>query len=108
MASVIPEEGNSRPLPGAAVISPAPARHMALLQLGLYFIVGGIFFRIDAGGFVAPRALKLLILAASALSLRNGDWRQYLLCCGFVFRSGASRARRRSSDFSLLPLSASA
>jgi hypothetical protein len=71
MASVIPEEGNSRPLSrGGRHLACAGAAHGAL-QLGLYFIVGGILFCIDVGGFVAPRSLKLPILAASALSLRN-------------------------------------
>jgi putative flippase GtrA len=88
MASVIPREGNRRPYLEATVISAAPARHLALLQLGLYFIVGGVCFCIDIGGFVALRSLKLPILAASALSFVTATLVNYLLCCGFVFRSG--------------------
>lgn len=61
---------------------------MALLQLVLYFIVGGICFFIDVGGFVALRFCKLPILTASALSFTIATLVNYLLCCGFVFRSG--------------------
>jgi putative flippase GtrA len=88
MASVIPREGNTGPYPEAAVIAAAPARHVALLQLGLYLIVGGVCFCIDVGGFVALRSLKLPILTASALSFVTATFVNYLLSCGFVFRSG--------------------
>ena len=61
---------------------------MALLQLGIYLIVGGICFCIDVGGFVALRSLKLPILAASVLSFITATLSNYLLCCGFVFSRG--------------------
>jgi putative flippase GtrA len=61
---------------------------LALLQLVLYFIVGGICFFIDVGGFVALRFCKLPILTASALSFVTATVVNYLLCCGFVFRRG--------------------
>jgi putative flippase GtrA len=63
-------------------------RHMALLQLVVYFVVGGICFFIDVGGFVALRFSKLALLTASALSFTMATLVNYLLCCGFVFRSG--------------------
>jgi putative flippase GtrA len=88
MAPVTAGKGNSRPHPGAPVISRVAVRHMALLQLGLYFVVGGICFCIDVGGFVALRLLKLAILPASVLSFSTATVANYLLCCGFVFRSG--------------------
>jgi putative flippase GtrA len=88
MAPVIPGEADPRPHPGAAIISAAAARHLALLQLGLYFIVGGICFCIDIGCFVALRSLKLPILTASVLSFITATLVNYFLCCGFVFRSG--------------------
>ena len=72
----------------ADVVSAAPARQMALLQLGLYFIVGGICFCIDIGGFVALRSLTLPILTASVLSFVAATLVNYVLCCGFVFRRG--------------------
>lgn len=61
---------------------------MALIQLGLYFIVGGICFVIDIGGFIALRLCKLPVLSASALSFVTATLFNYLLCCSFVFRSG--------------------
>jgi putative flippase GtrA len=61
---------------------------MALLQLGLYLIVGGICFFIDVGGFVILRLFKLPILTASVLSFITATLVNYLLCCAFVFRSG--------------------
>jgi putative flippase GtrA len=88
VASVIPGQGDCQPLSGADVISAAPARHMALLQLILYFIIGGICFCIDVGGFVALRLCKLPILTASVLSFVTATLVNYLLCCGFVFRTG--------------------
>jgi dolichol-phosphate mannosyltransferase len=64
------------------------ARNFALIQLGLYLIVGGICFAIDVGGFVALRLCKLPILTASALSFVIATLFNYVLCCGFVFRRG--------------------
>jgi putative flippase GtrA len=61
---------------------------MALFQLGLYLIVGGICFFVDVGGFVLLRLSKLPILTASALSFATATFVNYLLCCGFVFRGG--------------------
>jgi putative flippase GtrA len=87
LASVIPGEGDPRLHLGADAISAAPARHLTLLQLGLYFIFGGICFLIDVGGFVALRSLKLPILTASVRSVVAATLVNYLLCCGFVFRS---------------------
>jgi hypothetical protein len=66
----------------------APARQIALLQLGIYSLVGGICFCIDVGGFVALRSLKLPILTASVLSFVTATFVNSLLCCGFVFRTG--------------------
>jgi putative flippase GtrA len=40
------------------------------------------------GGFVALRLCKLPILTASVLSFVTATLVNYLLCCGFVFRSG--------------------
>jgi len=88
MASVIAGQGERRPLYGADVISAASVRQMALLQLGLYCIVGGICFCIDVGGFVALRLCKFPLLTASILSFVTATFCNYLLCCGFVFRSG--------------------
>ena len=85
---MITGQGDRRLHCGADVISAAPARHVAVLQLGLYFIVGGICFCIDIAGFVALRSLKLPILTASVLSFVTATLVNYLLCCGFVFRSG--------------------
>jgi putative flippase GtrA len=70
------------------MISTASFRRMALLQLGLYFLVGGICFFIDVGGFVALRLCGLPILLASVLSFVTATLANYLLCSGFVFRSG--------------------
>lgn len=99
-------QGDRRPHRGADIISAAPPWHVALLQLGLYLIVGGICFFIDVRGFVVLRLCGLPILTASALSFVTATRVNYLLCCGFVFRRGASRAQKRSSDFSLLLSSA--
>jgi putative flippase GtrA len=66
----------------------APARQIALLQLGIYSLVGGICFCIDVGGLVALRPLKLPILTASVLSFVTATLVNTLLCCGFVFRTG--------------------
>jgi putative flippase GtrA len=59
-----------------------------LRQLGLYFIVGGICFFIDIGGFVILRLFDLAVLPASALSFVTATLFNYLLCCSFVFRRG--------------------
>jgi putative flippase GtrA len=88
MASVITRTGNRWLLSWPGVTSAAPARHMALLQLGLYLIVGAISFFIDVGGFVIQRLCKLPILTASVLSFITATLVNYLLCCGFIFRSG--------------------
>jgi putative flippase GtrA len=85
---VIPGKGDRPPLSVADTASAAMARQMALLQLGLYFIVGGICFCIDVGGFVALRLSNLPILTASVLSFVTATLVNYMLCCGFVFRSG--------------------
>ena len=66
----------------------APHQQMALLQLALYLIVGGICFCIDIGGFIALRYFELPILPASATSFATATFANYLLCCTFVFRSG--------------------
>jgi putative flippase GtrA len=68
--------------------SAALARHMVLRQLSLYFIVGGICFFVDVGGFVILRLFDLAILPASALSFVAATLFNYLLCCSFVFRRG--------------------
>jgi len=65
-----------------------PGAHVALIQLGLYLIVGGICFVIDVGGFIALRLCKLPILTASVLSFVTATLFNYVLCCGFVFRRG--------------------
>jgi putative flippase GtrA len=85
---VIPGKGDPRPRTGAAIIPPTPARHLTLLQLGSYFIVGGVCFCIDIGCFVALRSLKFPILTASVLSFVTATLVNYFLCCSFVFRSG--------------------
>jgi putative flippase GtrA len=54
----------------------------------LYFIVGGICFFIDIGGFVVLRRCELPILPASALSFVTATLVNYSLCCNFVFRRG--------------------
>jgi putative flippase GtrA len=61
---------------------------MALLQLALYLIVGGICFCIDIGGFIALRYFEFRILPASATSFATATFANYLLCCALVFRSG--------------------
>lgn len=63
-------------------------RHLAMVQLGLYFVVGGICFFIDIGGFIALRLCNLPILTASALSFVTATLSNYVLCCGFVFSRG--------------------
>jgi putative flippase GtrA len=68
--------------------SAALARHMMLRELGLYFIVGGICFFVDVGGFVILRLSDLPILPASALSFVTATLVNYSLCCTFVFRRG--------------------
>jgi putative flippase GtrA len=88
MASVIPRQLARRAQSALDGEAASSARHLALFQLGLYFIVGGICFCIDVVGFVALRSLKLPILTASVLSFVTATLVNYLLCCGFVFRSG--------------------
>jgi putative flippase GtrA len=88
MASVIPGQAPRRAQSELNEDSAGPARQIALLQLGIYSLVGGICFCIDVGGFVALRSLKLPILTASALSFVTATLVNYLLCCGFVFRRG--------------------
>jgi hypothetical protein len=83
---MIAGRGDCRTLSGADVISAASARRVAVFQLGLYFIVGGICFFIDVGGFVALRLSKLSVLSASVLSFVTATIVNYLLCCSFVFR----------------------
>ena len=63
-------------------------QQIALLQLGVYLVVGGICFCIDVGGFVVLRSLRLPILAASVLSFVTATLANYMLCCGFVFGRG--------------------
>ena len=79
MASMIPGGGNPRPHSGVVVVSAAPSHQMALLQLGLYFIVGGICFFIDVGGFVTLRLCEPRILSASVLSFVTATFVNYLL-----------------------------
>jgi putative flippase GtrA len=88
MASMIPRQVPHRAQSELDADAAVPARHLALLQLGLYFIVGGICFCIDIGGFVALRLLTLPILTASVFSFVTATLVNYLLCCGFVFRGG--------------------
>ena len=73
---------------GVADIISRLRRHLALIQLGLYLIVGAICFVIDVGGFVALRRCGLPILSASALSFVTATLFNYVLCCALVFRSG--------------------
>jgi putative flippase GtrA len=65
-----------------------PDRHVGVLQLLLYLIVGGICFCIDIGGFILMRQLVARILVASAISFVAATFANYWLCCAFVFRSG--------------------
>jgi putative flippase GtrA len=88
MASVIAGQGGRRLLGVGAVTRALPGRHMGLIQLGLYLMVGGICFVIDVGGFVALRLCNLPILTASALSFVAATLSNYLLCCSLVFRRG--------------------
>jgi putative flippase GtrA len=88
MASVMLGWVPRRARAGLDAGSAAPARRMALLQVGIYFVVGGVCFCIDIGGFVALRSFKFPILTASALSFIMATLVNYLLCCGFVFRRG--------------------
>jgi len=73
---------------GAQGILAAPQRQVALVQLALYLVVGGICFCIDIGGFVVLRYLRFPILPASATSFATATLANYLLCCALVFRSG--------------------
>jgi putative flippase GtrA len=63
-------------------------KRMIVRQLGLYFIVGGICFFVDIGGFIFLRLSALPILPASALSFVTATFVNYSLCCSFVFRKG--------------------
>ena len=78
--------------PAADGISAPQHRQMAILQLALYLVVGGLVvgvsFCVDIGGFVALRYLQLPILPASATSFVTATLVNYLLCCALVFRSG--------------------
>jgi putative flippase GtrA len=88
MASVIPEGGNSRRNREPAVILGSPMRSIALLQVGLYLVVGAFCCFVDIGGFVALSFWGFPILSASALSFVTATLINYSLCCSFVFRSG--------------------
>jgi putative flippase GtrA len=88
MASVTPREVDRRAHSGFDGDAAGLARHFALLQVGLYFIVGGICFCIDIAGFIALRSLNLPILTASVLSFVTATLVNYLLGCSVVFRSG--------------------
>ena len=63
-------------------------RQLALPQLALYLVVGGISFCIDIGGFIALRYFGLATLTASATSFVTATLVNYLLCCALVFRRG--------------------
>jgi len=63
-------------------------RQLALPQLALYLVVGGICFCIDIGGFIALRYFGLATFTASATSLVTATLVNYLLCCALVFRRG--------------------
>jgi putative flippase GtrA len=65
-----------------------PDRHMTLLQVLLYLIVGGICFCIDIGGFILLLHLAIPVLTASVVSFVTATFMNYFLCCVFVFRSG--------------------
>ena len=90
MASVIPRDrhplavtrvGGYRALPGVGTWRCSSWRSILLLAR--------VCFCIDVGGFVAaPPPCKLPILTASVLSFVTATLVNYLLCCGFVFRSG--------------------
>jgi putative flippase GtrA len=67
----------------------SPDRHLALLQVLMYLIVGGICFCIDIGGFILIcEFVAVSILIASAMSFTTATLVNYLLCCAFVFRRG--------------------
>jgi putative flippase GtrA len=64
-------------------------RHVTLLQVLMYLIVGGICFCIDIGGFILIFQLSVVsIIIASAISFTAATLANYLLCCTFVFRRG--------------------
>jgi len=73
---------------GGHSILGTPQRQVAMLQVALYLVVGGICFCIDIGGFIALRYLGVPILAASATSFTTATLANYFLCCAFVFRRG--------------------
>jgi len=77
-------------------------RQMALVQLALYVVVGGICFCIDIGGFIVLRYLGVPILVASAASFTTATLANYLLCCALVFHRGRfSRAEEMLRLFSI-------
>ena len=88
MAPVIAGQRDRRSSSVTNIISTRLGRHLALIQLGLYLIVGTICFVIDVGGFVALRLCGLPILSASTLSFVTATLFNYVLCCTLVFRSG--------------------
>jgi putative flippase GtrA len=88
MASVIVGRSPYRPRNDGTCTAAAPGPHLAMVQLGLYLVVGGICFVIDIGGFIALRLCNVPILTASVLSFITATLFNYVLCCGFVFRRG--------------------
>ena len=88
MASVIVGRTPYWPRNEGTCVAAEPGRHLAMVQLGLYLIVGGICFFIDIGCFIALRLCNLPILTSSALSFITATLFNYVLCCGFVFRRG--------------------
>ena len=83
-------------------ISAASRQQVALVQLALYVVVGGICFCIDIGGFIVLRYLGVPILVASAASFTTATLANYLLCCALVFHRGRfSRAEEMLRLFSI-------
>jgi putative flippase GtrA len=83
-----PEQRHRRRRLGADSILAALPREIALLQFGIYVVVGGICFCIDIGGFMLLRFFEAPILHASATSFVAATLANHALCCVFVFRSG--------------------
>jgi putative flippase GtrA len=81
----------------AGGIPVARRRQMAILQVALYLVVGGISFCVDIGGFVFLRYFQLAVLPASAASFVTATLVNYLLCRAFVFRSGRFSRREEAS-----------
>ena len=77
--------------PNVAHAMTAPDRHMTLLQVLLYLIVGGICFCIDIGGFILLRQLVITVLTASVISFVAATFANYLLCCREFQSKAASR-----------------